>query len=228
MRILAVDTTTPDGSVALLENGKLRIEVNWSSPVTHSSRLLKSVDFVLAGSGLEVGDVDGFACAVGPGSFTGIRIGVSAVKSLAFASGKPVASVSTLTALASKLSSPEGRLVAPVLDAKRGEIYAALFERQNSVLEDVVPQGAYDPENFLRRLPAQSPVVFVGSGLALHAGRFRDRLGERARLSPRSPFIAAEVALLGWRMIVDGKGVPSGLIEPLYFRRSQAEEKRRS
>jgi tRNA threonylcarbamoyladenosine biosynthesis protein TsaB len=227
MHILAVDTTTPDGSAAVLENGELRIEINWTSPTTHSSRLLRSVDFILAAAGLDVRDLDGFAVAVGPGSFTGIRIGLSAIKSLAFASGKPVAPVSTLAALASKPAPSEGRLVVPVLDAKKGEIYAALFERRGSGLVDVVPQGAYDPEEFFARLPARGPLTFVGGGLAVHSGRIRDRFGARARLSSRTPFIAAEVGLLGGTMILAGKGEPSRSVEPLYFRRSQAEEKRR-
>ncbi len=227
MHILALDTTTPDGSVALLEDGELRIEINWTSPVTHSSRLLQSVDFVLAAGGLDVRDLGGFALAVGPGSFTGIRIGLSAVKSLAFASGKPVGPVSTLTALASKVSPAEGRCVAPLLDARKSEVYAALFERRPTGLEDIVPQGAYAPEEFLERLTGRGPVAFVGNGLTAYAEMVRGRLGPRALFPSRSPFIAAEVGLLGGRAILEGRGVASRSLEPLYFRRSQAEEKRR-
>ena len=102
MLILAVDTTTPGGSVALLEDETLLGEANIESPATHSARLFRSIDFLVGALGKDIRDVDAFAVAAGPGSFTGIRIGVGAVKSLAFASGKPVAPVSTLLALASK------------------------------------------------------------------------------------------------------------------------------
>jgi tRNA threonylcarbamoyladenosine biosynthesis protein TsaB len=93
MLILAVDTTTPSGSVALLEGETLLGEVGIESPATHSARLLRSIDFLLGAHGRDVKDVDAFAVAAGPGSFTGIRIGIGAVKALAFAAGKPVAPV---------------------------------------------------------------------------------------------------------------------------------------
>ncbi|HOI45980.1 MAG TPA: tRNA (adenosine(37)-N6)-threonylcarbamoyltransferase complex dimerization subunit type 1 TsaB, partial [Candidatus Aminicenantes bacterium] len=115
MRILAVDTTTWTGSVALLEDAKLVCEVNWESRSSHASRLLSSVDHVLEAGGIQIRDVDGFAVAVGPGSFTGIRIGLSTVKALAFASRKPVAAVSTLRALALKLAGPRTDLLCPAL-----------------------------------------------------------------------------------------------------------------
>jgi tRNA threonylcarbamoyladenosine biosynthesis protein TsaB len=215
MNILAVDTTTPDGSVALLENGEPRIEINWTSPLTHSSRLLRSIDFILAAAGLDIRAVDGFAVAVGPGSFTGIRIGLSAVKSLAFASGKPAAPVSTLAALASKPGTDEGRFVAPLLDAKKGEIYAALFERRKSGLAETVRQGAYDPETFFNHLPARGDFAFIGNGLAVYSERLRALLGGRARFSPRSPFIAAEVGLLGGKMILEGSASDDGTRRPV-------------
>jgi tRNA threonylcarbamoyl adenosine modification protein YeaZ len=87
MRILGLDTTTGSGSVALLENTRLLAEINAESALTHSARLLRAVDFLLKKNGLEIKDVDGFAVAAGPGSFTGIRIGLSTVKAFAFASG---------------------------------------------------------------------------------------------------------------------------------------------
>jgi tRNA threonylcarbamoyladenosine biosynthesis protein TsaB len=226
--ILAVDTTTPSGSVALLEDEALLGEVGLESGATHSARLFRSVDFLLGVLGRGIGTVDAFAAAVGPGSFTGLRIGVTAIKSLAYASGRPVAPVSSLLALATKLADAGPPLLCPLLDAKKGEIYAALFEAGPSGLTEVVPQGAYDPEAFIARLPGGRPIAFAGSGLALYRDKLTGRIGDAGRFPARSPFIAAEVARVGAGLIRAGRGVRADALEPLYLRRSQAEEPCRS
>jgi tRNA threonylcarbamoyladenosine biosynthesis protein TsaB len=222
--ILAVDTTTPGGSVALLEDETLIGEANVESAATHSARLFRSIDFLVGAIGKDIKDVDAFAVAAGPGSFTGIRIGVGAVKSLAFASGKPAAPVSTLLALATKLASDGARLVCPLLDAKKGEIYAGLFEARRGGLVETIPQGAYDPEGFFARLPARRVIAFAGSGLAVYRDKLAPFIGEKACFPERSPFIAAEVGRIGARAVRSGKGVDAASLGPLYFRRSQAEE----
>jgi tRNA threonylcarbamoyladenosine biosynthesis protein TsaB len=225
MLILAVDTTTPNGSVALLEDDALLGEANIESAATHSARLLRSVDFLLAAHGRDVKDIGAFAVAAGPGSFTGIRIGVGAVKSLAYASGKPVAPVSTLLALAVKLAADGPRLVCPLLDAKKEEIYAGLFEVHKAGLIELIPQGAYIPDAFFARLPARRVMAFAGSGLAAYRAKLLPYVGARARFPRRSSFLAAEVGRIGCDMIREGKGVGAASLEPFYFRRSQAEEK---
>ncbi len=225
MIVLAVDTTTPGGSVALLRDGLLRGEFNLESGTTHSARLLKSVDWLLGADGLDIRAVDAFAVAAGPGSFTGIRIGLSAVKALAFASGKPVAPVSTLEALALKVAVPPVRLACPVLDAKKGEIYAALFEVRAGRLVEIVPQGAYLPEAFFARLPAHRVTAFIGNGLTLYKEKLLAHVRDKARFPARSPFIAAEVGLIGHRLLLEGRGVTARELEPVYYRKSQAEEK---
>ena len=224
MLILAIDTTTPGGSVALLEDATLLGEANVESAATHSARLFRSIDFLIGALGKDIRDVDAFAVAAGPGSFTGIRIGVGAVKSLAFASGKPVAAVSTLLALASKLASESAPLVCPLLDAKKGEIYAGLFEAKNGELVEIIPQGAYDPEAFFARLPADRAIAFAGSGVAAYRAGILSRVGGQARFPERSRFIAAEVGRIGAGLLRAGRGVDAASLEPLYFRRSQAEE----
>ncbi len=225
MLILAVDTTTPSGSVALLEDDALLGEANIESAATHSARLLRSVDFLLAAHGRDVKDIGAFAVAAGPGSFTGIRIGVSAVKSLAYASGKPVAPVSTLLALASKLAADGPRLVCPLLDAKKEEIYAGLFEVHKAGLTELIPQGAYIPDAFFARLPARRVIAFAGSGLAVYRAKLLPYVRDKARFPRRSSFLAAEVGRIGCGMIREGKGVGAAALEPFYLRRSQAEEK---
>jgi len=224
MLILAVDTTTPGGSVAVCHDETLLGEANVESAATHSARLFRSIDFLLGALGRDVRDVEAFAVAAGPGSFTGIRIGIGAVKSLAFASGRPVAAVSTLLALATKLAADGHGLVCPLLDAKKGEIYAGLFEAAAEGLAEVIPQGAYVPDEFVARLPAGRPIAFAGSGLAISRPALAARLGEQARFPARSPFIAAEVGRIGAGLLRAGRGVDAASLEPLYFRKSQAEE----
>jgi len=224
MIILAVDTTTFAGSIALLEKTKLLAEVNIDSSSTHSERLLPSVDFILKTKGMNIQDIDGFALAAGPGSFTGIRIGLSTIKSFSYASGKPVAAVSTLKALAWKLHHPESRLLCPLLDAKKGEIYAALFESKQGGLQDIVPQGAYPPDHFFALLPLHRVIFFIGNGVDVCRDKIFQYFKDKARISFRSPFIAYEVGLLGYELLKEKKGVSGQDIEPIYFRKSQAEE----
>jgi len=224
MLILAVDTTTPCGSVALLEGSKLLVEMNSESSLTHSERLLPSVDFVLKSARLNIVDVDAFAVAVGPGSFTGIRIGLSLIKSFAFSLGKSIAPVSTLKALALKLNHPHSRLFCPMLDARKGEIYAALFESKKSKLVELVPQGVYRPDQFLTLLPAHRIISFIGSGAEVFRDKIFDYFKDKSRFSKRACFIAYEVGLLGLQSLKEGGGVSSQNVQPLYFRKSQAEE----
>jgi tRNA threonylcarbamoyladenosine biosynthesis protein TsaB len=226
MRILALDTTTGCGSVALLENTRLLAEINAQSGLTHSARLLRAVDYLLKKNGLEIGDMDGFAVAAGPGSFTGIRIGLSTIKAFAFASRKLVAPVSSLAALALKLRETQGRLLCSFLDAKKQEVYAALFETRDRELKEVVREGAYGPDAFLSGLPAHRVVHFIGNGVDVYRDKIQAYLKDNARFSSRSLFIGHEVGLLGYEVLKKGRGVTGEALEPLYYRKSQAEDKR--
>jgi tRNA threonylcarbamoyladenosine biosynthesis protein TsaB len=224
MLILAIDTTTPHGSVALLENSNLLAEVSCVSSLTHTERLLPAIDFILRQRSLTIKDVRAFAVTVGPGSFTGIRIGLSTIKSFGLATGNPIAPVSTLKALAMKLKLPYNRLLCPLLDARKREVYAALFEVRKGHLAEVVPQGVYSPDQFLTYLPSHRIVSFIGNGVDIWKEKIFEYMKDKARFSSRSLFIAHEVGLLGYDMLREGKGMDIREIKPLYFRRSQAEE----
>jgi len=223
MRVLAVDTSTPNGSAALLEDGRLLAEIGVEAPAAHSARLLGWVETLLRARGLDIRDIDGFAVAAGPGSFTGIRIGLSAVKALSAASGRLVAPVSTLDALALKLASSGDGLVCPFLDAKKGEVYAALYEAEGGRPAETVPAGAFAPDAFLKRLPADRAVTFIGSGWPVYRNVIEGLLGSRASVSSRTPFIAPEIGRLGTEALAAGRGVAADRVEPIYLRKSQAE-----
>lgn len=223
--ILGVDTTTPAGGVALLKGPELLSEINQDSAMTFSVRLLPAIQFLLEANEMTIQDLGGFAVAVGPGSFTGIRIGLSTIKSFAFSSGRPVAPVSTLAALARKIQHPHNRLICPLLDAKKNEVYAALFESKAEGLREIIPQGAYSPDELFSRLPSHRVIHFIGSGVGVYRSALFQYLKDKARFSRRTPFIAHEVGLIGYEMLREGRGKDSHEIEPLYLRKSQAEEK---
>jgi len=224
MIILAVDTTTFAGSVALLDKTKLLSEVDIDSASTYSERLLPSIDFLLERNKLNIKEIDAFAVAAGPGSFTGIRIGLSTIKSFAYASQKPVATVSTLKALAFKLHHSPGRLLCPVLGAKKGQIFAALFESGKPGLKEIIAQGAYLPDQFFTRLPSHRIISFIGNGVPTYKDKILRYLRDKARFSLRTSFIAYEVGLIGYEFLRKKKSLNLEELKPLYFRSSQAEE----
>ena len=224
MLILAIDTNTPAGSVAILQGRRLLAEVNLDTPQTHSERLLPAVDLLLSSLGIGLPQVEGYDLAVGPGSFTGIRIGMSTVKSLAFSSRRPIAAVSNLEALALKIRQSQARLLCPLIDAKKSEVYSALFEARSGDLQEIIPQGVYSPDALFSRIPAHRIVTFIGSGVPVYRDRLSDYFKDKARLSRRSLYVGYEVGLLGYERLKAGQGLDSFQVEPLYFRRSQAEE----
>jgi tRNA threonylcarbamoyladenosine biosynthesis protein TsaB len=225
MYILAVDTCDSAGSVAVLHQTRLLGEVNIESPVTHSERLLTAVDFLLRDLKLDIRRIDGYAVAAGPGSFTGIRIGLSTVKALSLSFTKPIAPVSRLKALAFKLRDKGGGLICPFLDAKKGQVYAALYTVRRKDLLNMIPEEATNPDAFLTRLPPRRIIQFIGSGTNVYREKIMQYLQDKARMSPRSTFAGREIGLLGYSVIKQNKGMNSREVVPLYLRKSQAEEK---
>lgn len=226
MRVLAVDTATLTGAAALLEGDMLVAECRLNLALTHSERLLPAIDHVLAAAGWTLADVDGLAVALGPGSFTGLRIGVSTLKSLAFAARKPLVGVPTLDALAWTLPFA-AHPVCPILDAKKGEVYTALYRTDGGRLERLWDYRAIAPAALAAALAAEirGPVVFVGDGVAPFAPLLHTVLGADARLAPpalRLPS-AATVAELGHGALERGESADPATLVPLYLRRSEAE-----
>ncbi len=226
MRILAIDTTTGSGSAALLEDGRILAEIGVDSFGTHSSRLLSVTDVLFKSLRWTPADLDGYAVAPGPGSFTGIRIGLGTVQALAFASGKPIAPVSSLRAMAWKLRNDGSPLVCPAHDAKKGEVYAALYSFEKSRMKALIPEGAYAPEQLIAKFPRGRTILFFGGGYPLLLAAMTPAKRARAVFAARTPFIAPEIGLLGAGMIAAGQGIGPDALEPIYLRRSQAEEGR--
>jgi tRNA threonylcarbamoyladenosine biosynthesis protein TsaB len=222
MLILGIETSTATGSVAIVSDDAVVAQYSLNIEVTHSERLMSTVDRVLKDTGLSMADVGGFAVAIGPGSFTGLRIGLATVKGLAFATGKPVAAVPTLLALAWNLPAAAWP-VCPLLDARKNEVYAALYAFEGAVYAQVMRETTIRLPELAARLSGKT--VFTGEAAHLYRREILDRFGDRALFAPRAAALpsAATVAELGLGLIKNGKGVGPDSLAPLYIRRPEAE-----
>ena len=225
MRVLGIDTSTQCGSVGLIEDQQILCEYVLNRKMSHSERVLKTIDRGLEDSGVSIGKIDGFAISIGPGSFTGLRIGVSAVKGLAFATGKPVAGVSTLDALAQNVRySPY--LICPLLDARKGEVYTALYRNTGKEgLIKLVSEMAIKPADLLGRI--EEKALFLGNGVYPYGDLIRRELRDMAHIAP-SPFNFVHgtvVAQLGRQNLEKGQYLDLEGFTPQYLRKSDAELK---
>ena len=225
MIVLGIETSSLHGGVALVGPEGLIAEQVLNIEVTYSERLLPAIDRVLADAGLAAAKLGGLAVTIGPGSFTGLRIGLSTAKGLAAASGAPLVGVPTLRALAWGL--PFCRYpICPILDARKGEVYCALFRWEQASLVQVMEDAALPPHVLAEGIA--EPTVFVGDGVAVYADVLIQALGSRAVFPPaplRGARPAATAALGRERLLRGERDDPAGLV-PRYLRPSEAELKR--
>ncbi|HEV8438491.1 MAG TPA: tRNA (adenosine(37)-N6)-threonylcarbamoyltransferase complex dimerization subunit type 1 TsaB [Methylomirabilota bacterium] len=221
MRILAVETSTLAGSVALLEGSRIVGLSSLDIALTHSERLMAMVDRLLQDCGWEARHLEGLAVSVGPGSFTGLRVGLATVKGLALALGIPVAPVVTLDALAWNLPFAEG-LVCPLLDARKGEVYLSLYHWTEDRMERVADYLALSPSAAAERL--RPPVIVLGDGVGACLP-FLSHLGPGLRVAPPAQSIpsAAVVGQLGHARLASGQAASPDDLVPMYLRPSEAE-----
>jgi tRNA threonylcarbamoyladenosine biosynthesis protein TsaB len=224
MYILAFDTATKIGSLAITNEDQLIIALTIKSNISHSKRLLPQIEFALKQTSLTLQDLDGFGVTIGPGSFTGLRIGLSVAKGLSYATGKPLVGVSTLEAMAAGLPFVS-RMICPVLDARKGEVYAGFFKYQGQKLVKLGPEIVCPPKFICQYI--HEPVVFLGDGVRLYRELFLQELPEKAffALEGRTGPVAACVATLAYERITEGKVDDTHVITPHYIRRSEAEIK---
>ncbi|MDO5111270.1 MAG: tRNA (adenosine(37)-N6)-threonylcarbamoyltransferase complex dimerization subunit type 1 TsaB [Clostridia bacterium] len=209
MLMLALSTSGPIASACLLRDGVLQSFLQNEGGGTHSETIMPLIDRVLTSAGLAPRDIDLFAADVGPGSFTGVRIGVCASNAMAAANAKPVIGVSSLASLA---YGRKGRACA-LLDARNGNGYAALFEDGMCTL----PPSAVVIEDFLSTVPAGT--LFVGEGAVLHATRIQSRIPD-SRVE-EAALLADAVGKAAWESYQNGMAERELL--PLYLRPTQAE-----
>ena len=226
MKLLALESSAKAASCAVFEDGQVLASAWQSAGLTHSRTLLPMVEDMLRNSGWALRDVDGIAVAAGPGSFTGLRIGVASAKGLAWGAEKPCVPVSTLEAMAWPLAHLEGVTVC-AMDARRQQIYNAVFRARGGALERLRPDRAVSLEEAAADLAELGePLTIVGDGAALCGDFFREQ-NISCRLAPVHLRLqsAVGVGLAACRLWPDGAVDPQALA-PVYLRLSQAERER--
>src|SRR3990167_8336087 len=224
MFILAFDTATKTGSVAITYEDQLIVNYTRKSDISHSKRLLSSIELALKETSLTLEDISGFGVTIGPGSFTGLRIGLSVAKGLAYATGKPLVGVSTLEAMAFGLPFVP-YLICPVLDARKGEVYAGFYKKHGPTLQRAFPEMVLPPKDLCQYI--HEPVIFRGEGIGLYRDLFLQGLKKEAFFvaEGRSASVGACVALLAFEKIKEGQLEDISSIKPHYIRPSEAEIK---
>jgi tRNA threonylcarbamoyladenosine biosynthesis protein TsaB len=229
MKYLALDSTAKAATVALCENDALIGLFSVNAGNTHSETILPMIEAALKSCGWTISDVDCLVCSAGPGSFTGVRIGVATVKGLAFGTEKPCVGVSTLEALAENLLAvPVGSLICPVMNARRNQVYTATFRRSESGMERLTPDRAIAISELDAELSEQSdgaPVYFCGDGYDVTIPALRETKAANTPILLREQN-AYSVAQCGRRAYEAGKAVPEAELVPIYLRPSQAERER--
>ena len=221
-KLLTIQTATPAGSVALTVGDRLVGELFLDTRRPHGTWLLAACRQLLEAAGMKPGELDAFGVTIGPGSFTGLRVGLATVKGLALSTGRPIAGVSTLQTLA--LQAPCAAYpVCALLDARKGEVYAATYRWVGGLPQRIGPEQVLPPERLLAGVTG--PTLFVGDGAMAYRTLIVRELAERAHFLPGAfaPPRAAHAALLAARIVSAGEAVPATVINPVYIRPSEAE-----
>lgn len=222
MKILALDTATNSCSVAATDDGALSAELTIRRNQTHAKHVMELIHSVLEIAGFGVADLDGLAVTIGPGSFTGLRIGISTIKGLAHALDKPVVGISSLEALAWQCGQTS-YLICPLLDARKDEVYGITYRFNADQLVQKTNARAMIPEAVVEDI--KSPCVFIGSGARLYRQNIIAALGSLAHFVPdgQNMIRASSVAFLSMpRFEAHDTDEVAGLV-PHYIRKSDAE-----
>lgn len=225
MITLAVDTSCLTASCAAVKDGKVLSELSIQHGKTHSQKIVPMLKALLDMLDMSFKDVDVFSAAIGPGSFTGLRIGAVTIKGLAYSLNKPVVGIPTLDALAYSLPNFKG-LIAPMLDARNNQVFAALYSKMENKLEKIVGDTGIHVDEWIEILKRHNQdVLAVGDAVPLHLGKMREAMGDRViEASPALHFTrASATALLAEQAFYNNQAVSAFELEPLYLRKSQAE-----
>ena len=226
MKILAIDTSTAYASIAVASNDFIAAEVLINTDRTLSARLVPEIMRLLATAGIAITDIDLFASSIGPGSFTGVRGGVATIQGLALATGKPCAGFSSLAMLAMNVSH-SAALVCPMLDARKSEVYAALYDCSTTEPTPLISDCVLPPAHFLDLIAAttKEQVVFLGEGVRRYHDHISEQMGDRAVFVP-FPLHAPRAAngiLLALKSCRQGLLLDPSQLLPVYLRASDAE-----
>ncbi len=225
--ILALDTCDVRGSVALLRDESLLHTAPHTTTEDYSSWLLPAVTRVLTSGGLTLRDIDLYAVAAGPGSFTGVRVGLTTVKAWSEVYGGPIAAVSRLEAIASESNGPSA-YVAAFIDARRNQIFAALYRRQGALLERVDEEMVITPDKFLEWCAAKAASekidwVSTDPNCLTQTQQWSSRLALNETVQEISPLLAPRIGQIGYRLALQNRLTDALSLDANYVRRSDAE-----
>ena len=222
MNILALDTSSRYASIAVLSDGQIQLEYNFSSEDNLSSLLIPSVQFLLKGLKLKLDDIDIFGIGIGPGLFTGIRIGLATLKGMFFDKRKPFVPVVTLQALAFKVGDSV-RSIIPLIDAKRNEVYMGCYRSSGGELLEEMEPALLGMDQLRERIRRCADQIFVGSG----AENYKDWLKSNfpdGKLVYRSHFLASEIGKIAFqRYLKKNHQLDLQKLLPYYLRKPDAE-----
>jgi len=222
MKILSVDTSTPTCTVGIVNGDRTLAASVDSSGQTHARHLMGMIDSTLSASGISAQDIDGFAVVTGPGTFTGLRIGIGTIKGLAFALSKPVVGVTSLAALAAQADLCT-KFVCPVMDARRNEVYYGHYVFEKGEPQQVGKLRVAPPSGLVKNI--HESCQFIGNGARLYQEMFEAALGSLAQFSRTSldTIQAGTIANLALKQFQDNKAQDLHGVAPYYIRRSDAE-----
>lgn len=224
MIILSVDSSSSTATCALVKEDKILGEINLNDKKEHSVILMDLIDSLLTRYNLTLDDIDGFAISEGPGSFTGLRIGMATIKGLAFGSNKPCLAISTLDTLAYNVINFNG-IICPIMDALRGNVYTNLYKNNNGKLEAISEANCLSIEELVSVLKEKNePVIFLGDGVVKHKDYLLENLSNLsfAPLNSNYPK-ASSLGELALQLFNSNVTQDLNKIAPVYLRKSQAE-----
>jgi tRNA threonylcarbamoyladenosine biosynthesis protein TsaB len=230
MIILAIETTGPLASVAILYDHNIIKESINHTHYSHLEEIVPMIKAILWEKGLKKDDITAIAVSRGPGSFTGIRIGMATAKALAQVWGKPIIEVPTLKSFAYGEKETNGFIICPIFDARRSQIYAAAYKREGDIVQTLIEEGAYEIEYFLNLLKeknqAKEKIIFYGDGIEVYEEQINQYKGNFAFASDENRFQrASKVVLLGAELFHQGIVTDAFRAKPEYLRKSEAERK---
>ena len=217
MKILAVDTSSAICSVALLDDDKLIDEINLDNGRTHSENLMPLVDEIIRKNDLAVNDIEFIACCVGPGSFTGIRIGVSSIKAIAEVLNVKLAQVTSLETLAANVENEE--TIVSLIDARNNQVYCGIFDKEYNLKEEALADDINEAINHIKQY---NGVVITGNGIEVHKELLEKEL-INVKFAEENRQLAKNVGKIGYKKLKENAVENADTIIPIYLRKSQAE-----
>jgi tRNA threonylcarbamoyl adenosine modification protein YeaZ len=224
MIVLSIETSTESASCAVIDENRLLGEITFNYKKQHSVILMDIIDKLLSNVALDITSIDGFVISMGPGSFTGLRIGLATIKGLAHGANKPFIGISTLDALANNMSYTSG-IICPILDALRGNVYSALYKFEGTALIRIKEPEVVSLEELMESIKAEGlPATFIGDAVPMYKDKIFEILPE-SKMAPVHLNFARASALgeLGLKELKLGKQDDINTFAPVYLRKSQAE-----